>query len=186
MKFIEKIRNFGDVYYNDYKYKLKKCPINISENRIYSITGKKDNIFTKKGSSNQFIGTICEEELEKSKIHKWKINILKSKNKIIMVGVTSTDFNINASSYNTCGWYFYCYNSTLYSGKPQNYNNKKTDLNKVRDQIDIVMDMNKGNLKFIIDNEDKGDSYQNIPLDKPLVPVILLYDQNDSVEIIEY
>ena len=47
------------------------------------------------------------------------------------------------------------------------------------------MDMNKGTLKFIIDNEDKGDSYNDIPLDKPLVPVILLYDKNDSVEINE-
>ena len=185
MKFLEKIQNFGEVYANDFKYKLKKCPLNICENRIYTITGDKDNIFTKKGSSCQFIGTICEEELEKYKIHKWKVNILNSQNKIIMVGVTSTDFDINSTSYITCGWYFYCYNSTLYSGKPQNYNNKKTDLNKVKYQIDIVMDMNKGTLKFIVDDEDKGDSYQDIPLDKPLVPVILLYDKNDSVEIVE-
>ena len=47
------------------------------------------------------------------------------------------------------------------------------------------MDMFKGSLKFIINNEDKGDSYNKIPLDKPLVPIILLYDKNDSIEIIE-
>jgi hypothetical protein len=39
---------------------------------------------------------------------------------------------------------------------------------------------------IIIDNEDNGIvSYQDIPLDKPLIPVILLYDKDDSVEIIE-
>ena len=28
------------------------------------------------------------------------------------------------------------------------------------------MNMNKRTLKFIIDNEDKGDSYKDIPIDK--------------------
>ena len=185
MKFIDSIENFGDVYYNDFKYKLKKCPINMIENKKYLIKGQKDNIFIKIGSSGQFIGTICEEELEKTKVHKWRINILNTKNKIIMIGVTSIDFDFNSSSYNTSGWFFYCYNSTLYSGKPHNYNNKKTNLGKVKDEVEVVMDMNKGTLKFIIDNEDKGDSYNDIPLDKPLVPVIFLYDKNDSVEINE-
>lgn len=45
------------------------------------------------------------------------------------------------------------------------------------------MNMNKGTMKFIIDNEDKGESYTGIPLDKPLVPVIFLYDKDDSVEV---
>ena len=47
------------------------------------------------------------------------------------------------------------------------------------------MNMKKGTLKFIINNEDKGDSYTNIPLDKPLAPAIILCNTNDSVEIIE-
>ena len=47
------------------------------------------------------------------------------------------------------------------------------------------MDMKKGTLKFIINNEDKGESYTNIPLDKPLTPAVLLKDTNDSVSIYE-
>ena len=93
-----------------------------------------------------------------------EINILNSINKVIMIGVAPTDFDICASSYNTLGWYFYCYNSTLYSGKPHNYNNKKTNLSKVRNEIEIFMDMNKGTLKFIVDNEDKGLSFKDIYL----------------------
>ena len=46
------------------------------------------------------------------------------------------------------------------------------------------MDMNKRSLKFIIDNEDKGESYKDIPIDKPIFPSIFLWDTNDSVEII--
>ena len=64
------------------------------------------------------MGTICEYELDKSiEEHKWKIKILKTKSKEIMIGVAPIDFDIHSSSYNTCGWYFYCHNSckSLYS-----------------------------------------------------------------------
>ena len=47
------------------------------------------------------------------------------------------------------------------------------------------MNMKKRTLKFIINNEDKGDSYTDIPIDKPIFPAVLLYDTNDSVEILE-
>jgi len=101
-----------------------------------------------------------------------------------MIGVAPIDFNINSSDYN-CGWYFYYYNSCLYSGPPFNYNCKGTNLSKVKDEIIIVMNMNKRSLKFIINNEDKGESYTNIPLDKTIIPAVIMHDCNDSVEIIE-
>ena len=47
------------------------------------------------------------------------------------------------------------------------------------------MNMKKRTLKFIINNEDKGYSYANIPIDKPLYPVALLCYKDDSVEITE-
>ena len=47
------------------------------------------------------------------------------------------------------------------------------------------MNRKKRTLKFIIDNEDKGESYTDIPLDKPISPSVLLYEKNDSVEISE-
>ena len=45
--------------------------------------------------------------------------------------------------------------------------------------------MKKRTLKFIINNEDKGDSYTDIPIDKPLFPAVLLDEKNDCVEISE-
>ena len=45
------------------------------------------------------------------------------------------------------------------------------------------MNIKKKTLKFIINNEDKGDSYTNIPIDKPLFPAICLYEKDDSIEI---
>ena len=46
--------------------------------------------------------------------------------------------------------------------------------------------MNKRSLKFIIDNEDNGDSFIDIPIDRPLLPAIFLYNKNDSVQIISF
>ena len=132
------------------------------------------------------MGTICENELDISiEEYKWKIKILKAKD--IMVGVAPSDFNIHSSSFNTCGWYLYCSNTnpSLYSGPPFNYSNVKTNLSGVNDEIVMVMNMKKRTLKFIINNEDKGDSYTNIPIDKPIYPAVLLYYSNDSVEISE-
>ena len=166
------------------EFTFKKCPKNIFENRKFSITGDSDNIFTKISDKDGWMGTFCEKQLDKSKEYKWKVKILKTLCKNIMVGVVPIDIDINnlSSSY---GWYYYLAYSSLYSGKPHLYVGKETNLSKPKNEIIIIMNMNKGTLKFIINNEDKGDSYTNIPLDKPIAPAVLLYNKNDSVEIVE-
>ena len=119
--FLETLNSFGKICLNFLQF--RECPKNIKENRAYSLSGENKNILTKTGSNN-WMGTICENELDKSiEEHKWKIKILKTKQKSIMVGVVPSDFDINSSSYNTCGWYLFCYYSppTLYSGPPFNY-----------------------------------------------------------------
>ena len=132
------------------------------------------------------MGTICENELDKSiEEYKWKIKLLNVQFKQVMVGVAPIDFDINSSIYSNCGWYLYCNDSTLFSGPPFNYNYQNRNLSKVNDEIVVVMNMKKRSLKFIINNEDKGDSYTNIPIDKPLFPAVFLLYQNDSVEISE-
>ena len=90
----------------------------------------------------------------------------------------------NPENISNLGWYFCCSNSKLYSDSPQCFREKKTKLKKNIDEIKIIMNMEKGTLKFIIENEDKGELYENIPINEPLVPAVLLYDINDSVKII--
>ena len=185
---INTIKNFGEIYLDNYKkFAFKNCPINAKDEMKFSITGDKNNIFTKTGKQGGFIGTICINELDKSiEEHTWKIKILKTNNKFIMIGVAPIDFDINlVDNYKKCGWYFYCYDSTLYSGPPFNYSWKKSGLSKINNEITVIMNMKKKTLKFKINNEDKGDSYINIPTDKPIFPAVLLYSPNDSIEITE-
>ena len=101
-----------------------------------------------------------------------------------MIGIAPIDFDLNSSIYNY-GWYLNFNDSKLYSGAPHNYEGKETDLNKIKDEVKIIMNMNEKTLKFIIDNEDKGVTYKDIPINKPLSPAILLYNTDDSVEILE-
>ena len=79
------------------------------------------------------------------------------------------------------------FNSTLYSGKPHNYKNKQTNSDKVNKYIIIIFNTIKGNLDFIIDdNNNIIEGYNNIPLNKKIYPAILLYDKYDTIEINEY
>ena len=185
--FLEKIKSFGSVYYNNYSF--RNCPINIKKERKFIISGKYNNIITKKESNNYYGGTICENELDKSiEEHKWKIKVLKTNKYNFMVGISTSDFDPNKSNYDTCGWFLDCSTSppTLYSGPPFGYKGKKTNLSNLENEIVVVMNMKKKSLKFIINNEDKGDSYIGIPIDKPLFPAILLMNVDDSVEINDF
>jgi len=85
--------------------------------------------------------------------------------------------------YNNCGWYGTIYNY-LYSGPPHNFA-KNANLSETKNEVIVAMNMEKGTLKFIINNQDKGDSYTNIPLDKPLSPAVMLCHVGDSIEIIK-
>ena len=185
--FLNEIKKFGKTIYN--KYSFKKCPINIKEERKYIVTGEKQNIFTKIGTDYCWMGILCEKPLNTSKEeYKWKIKILNTYNNNIMVGIATIDFDINSSSYDinkNCGWYYNCINGTLYSGSPHNYQGKCINLMPKNNEITVIMNMKKKSLKFINEKEDKGESYTNIPLDKPIFPSILLRDICDSVEIIE-
>ena len=46
------------------------------------------------------------------------------------------------------------------------------------------MDTAKGELSFVVSGVNLGVAFDEIPLDKPLVPCVTLFWQGDSVELI--
>ena len=180
---LENINTFGEISYNFFEFKI--CPLNINEDRKYEISGEKQNIFLKSGKNKVMICGLCKNILEKNKEYKWEIKILKTKDYVgINVGVAPFNMDMNISNPYKYGWFYNCFSGKLYSCPPQNYDGKIMNLKARKDEITVVMNMNKGTLKFIIDNEDIGYSYTNIPIDNPLVPAVTLYNKDDSVEII--
>ena len=184
----EKIQNLGNVVFYNYQYIFNQCPIDIHEKRKFIISGEKSNIITKKLPNFTWTGTTCLYEFKEYTEYKWKIKIVKSETKQIMIGVAPIEFNVEKMDFtdfakNICGWYFYCYDLKLYSGPPHNFINKSSGINYYSDEIVVVMNMNKRTLKFIVNNINNGYQYEDIPIDKPLYPVVCLFNP-DTVEII--
>ena len=179
----EIINHFGDIiFYSNYKF--KRCPKNTNIYRTFTISGENENIFTKTGKNENYSGTIGQSELKKKGVHKWKIKILKTKEYYIKIGIATNDFDHNNPFSDRCGWYYFCQNGSLYSGPPHKLDNKQTNLGKKKDEIIVIMNMERRSLKFIINGEDKGESINDIPIDKPIFPAVLLYHVNDSLQII--
>ena len=148
--FIKTINDFGNIAFNNFKF--IECPEKISDCRKYTVSGEKRNILIKTGEIIRkeirkevktrdlgWMGTICENELDKSKECMWKIKVLKSERMEIMIGVAPKDFDINSSMYDNCGWYYYLYDKSLFCGPPQNYRNKKykkEETNKSKEKSD--------------------------------------------------
>ena len=175
------ISNFGYIGENN---KFLKSEIKLNNLKDYSLSGENNDIITKVGSDG-YRGTIILNELEKNKVHTWKIKLLNSRDNFhFYVGVASSEFDAN-KSYSDCGWYFYCWNGRLYSGPPHKFSGKSTKINSAKNEIILIMNMKERTLKFIIDNKDDNIIYNDIPIDKPLYPAIYMYYTKDSLQFIK-
>ena len=129
----KKIKTLSRIFYPLFKF--RKCPENIEYNRKYNIIGEDCNIVTrnnsnKKKTKREYIGIICENELERDKVYLWRIKVLFSYCKEdIIVGVAPSQFVINSSMYDDCdcGWYF------TWNGKKKYIQENKENLKKKKD-----------------------------------------------------
>ena len=170
----------------------KECPDYVDKYSKYSVDEGNPRIATKIGDDCTIIGNIA---LPPNTVTSWSIKILKSRENDgsgIFIGVPPSDIDQNGGgNYMKCGWYFDCHCSALWSGLPHNYKWKKYGPRKgdgeyvhTGDSVGIVMDTAKGELSFVLDGVNLGVAYEGIPLDKPLVPCVLLCHEGDSVELV--
>ena len=174
----------------------KDCPLHIEKEKAYIVNETNPRIVENAGPKKHFstiIGEICIPE---GKVSFWEIKILKSQygtSSSIYVGVAPQDINQDSGvNQKECGWYFHCYDSRLYSGPPHNcrgveYGSGKGVGKRLKpgESVCVVMNMLKGELSFVVKGVNLGVAYSGIPLDKPLVPCVILSWGGDSVEIIK-
>lgn len=124
----------------------------------------------------------------------WKIRVVRSANDdgdCICMGITPFDEDERNCSFEKVGWYYNCYNGKLWSGPPHSYCWKEygpkfeegTNI-KTGDEVGVIMDTKTGNLSFVVHGKNIGVAFEGIPLDRPLVPAVLLAWEGDSVELI--
>ena len=171
----------------------KECPDEVDENRKYSVDEKNPRIITK--ISHGWCIIIGNTPLPPNKVTSWSIKVLKSRwnnGSGMYIGVAPYDIDQNVKdNSDMCECYFNCYYSTLWSGPPHNFSRKVYGPRKERgeyvhtgDSVGVVMDTAKSDLSFVLDGVNIGVAYEGIPLDKPLVPCVILYHKGDSVELI--
>ena len=141
-----------------------------------------------------FCTIIGNTPLPLNKVTSWNIKILKSKYNGggIFIGVAPSVIDqIENVNPNKCGWYFDCWGSTLQSGPPHKYSTRAYGPRKEKgnyvhtgDSVGVVMDTTKGELSFVLNGVNLGVAYEGIPLNKPLVPCVILYYPGDSVELV--
>ena len=170
----------------------KKCPDDVDECMKYSVYNGNPRIATK--IDGGYCTIIGNTPLPLSKVTSWSIKILRPRSNGcgIFIGVAPSDINQNErENWNKCGWYFGCYRSALHSGPPHYYKGKEYgprkeygDYVRTGDSIGVVMDTAKGELSFVLNGMNLGVAYEGIPLDRPLVPCVILKWQGDSVELV--
>ena len=172
----------------------KKCPEKVSDDRKYSIVPQNTRIATKTSGSGYWSTVAGSAPIPKDKVVSWNVKVLKSKRgdgNCIMVGVAPSDIDQNADrNFEKCGHYFNCFESTLFFGPPRCFKGKDYGPRKevgqyvhTGDTVNVTIDTVKGELTFGINGVSLGVAYEGIPLNKPLVPCVILGHKGDSVEL---
>ena len=168
----------------------KECPGDVDPHKAYHVDEENPHIASKHSlySASTLIG---DRPLPHNKTAFWTIEITSSYScgSYAYVGVAPSDINQNENyeNYFKCGWYFHCYHTTLCSGPPHNYREKsygKLKGKSVRGSVSVAMDTAKGELSFVLVGQNLGVAYEGIPLDKPLVPCVILQGCGVFAELI--
>jgi hypothetical protein len=142
-------------------------------------------------------------------IHRRKVQILSSHHSYIMIGVAPPSkfpTKYMYREYLKVGWYLLCSNTTLYEGgsipmekgtypKHPQPETTEEDHNSTTEReqsvpkigqgqtVEVVLDLHRRELSFVVDGENKGVAFNNIDVDLPLSLCIHLRDPNDAVKL---
>ena len=140
----------------------------------------------KTGGNNFNCTVIGDKILIKNSINEWKIRIINSRTPMdgISIGVGPSDLNIKDSDCFS-GWSLYC--NGLHPGL---YLRSKKKIKygqgmKSGDIIGVKMNTILNELSFSLNGEDLGVACRDIPTDIDLVPVVFMYYEEDSVELLK-
>ena len=124
---------------------------------------------------------------------KWTVKVIKTRNSGdgIFIGVAPQSIDVESNSNRRdCGWYFCCYDSSLYAGPPYNYGEyfgeRYASSGALGDgnEVSVYVDMSSRAISFYVNGKDFGIAYKNVPTNEPLVPVVIITYKEDTVRLI--
>ena len=169
----------------------RPCPDGTDERYAYFVDPAAPRVATRiSGGIGYWATVVGNVVLPAGKLVKWNVRLLKSRDngRGISVGVAPCDISTNAANNgNSCGWYFNPQGSTLRSGPPHHFNERRYNSSynaKKGGDVEVLMNTATGELSFAASGKKSlGVAYKGIPLDKPLIPWVLIYYKGDSVEL---
>lgn len=179
-----------------YKGNWKECPAHVEQRKRYTISTTNPRIAVCDTHNESYYGCLAvvlgDTPLAAGTVTRWGVKILSSNTQDglgIFVGLTEAgvDQNSHPPREKAKEWLFSAFSSTLMSGPPQNYMCKPyADTGKlaVGDVVTVVADLSKRTVAFEVNGKKLGVAYEDIPIDTPLAPVVLLHYNGDSVELV--
>lgn len=181
-------------------FKWAQCPLAVKRKRAYTLDAQRGRVATAStaASGDEHCTVLGAAPFLAGCVTDWEIRVLKSKDdngNLVYVGVAPAEMSQDDEKSISHGWFFSCYKSALFSGKPDNfwckeYGPRKANGEYVKagDSVCASMDTTLGRLSFALKRDgvltDLGVAFEGIPLDKPLVPAVIMYNCGDSVEFI--
>ena len=168
----------------------------VAYKRMYSVPPASPSVATKvhRYGDTTLVGNVV---LPVSGSVSWGVKLCATGHKSladgVYVGIAPYDIDQNEdNNEKKCGWYIRCFDMTLFSGPPHCYKEKRYSKGtgrgphlEVGDEIKVFFDASAGRpgtLSFKYKETLDRAAYEKIPIDKPLVPVVLLYWVDDTVE----
>lgn len=171
----------------------RECPANAGQGGGYTIDQRNPRIATKTGDG--YCTITGNAPLFRNKVNAWSVKVTQlarnNNNNRIWIGVAPSDINRSKGNNLDYGWYYDFYRTSLFSGPPYNYSSRPYGIDAYGKEylersntVGVLMDTARGCLSFVVGGVNLGVAFGKTPLDKPLVPcVILVNNRNDSVEL---
>lgn len=172
----------------------KECPKNVKSVCGYSLDTKDPRIAKKTDGDSKYCTIVGNTPIPTNEVSSWKVNTLRTLNNgyCIYVGVAPEAIDQNGSEDNlNCGWYLHLWESKLFSGPPHNFRGRPYGPSKgkageygiVKEYVKVVLNPANAELSFVLDGKNYGVAYIKIPIDKPLVPCVLLKWRSNTVKL---
>lgn len=186
-------KNYGEESIIDFHW--KESPYAQNDKRWYEIPVRSSYEVVNKNNYLCMVTTTVPCLRDATLDVTFRITGMKKKGRSMFIGISQDGIDQSfGNNYVMSGWYLHCFDGTLYSGQPHNYgfpgkkyfknSDDKPPRLKEGSTVAMDFDLTLGTLSFDVDGNSPGIAYENIPLDKPLYPTVILCSKGDSIEII--
>jgi SPRY domain len=165
--------------------RLDYYQVNININRQYRAHDKlivENNIFYIKVAISTNYFYCASRMIWDSSVHKYNVTVNKSEDMRFHIGFApSKQFDVSKSNYDSCGWYIFLNNGTLYSQNGDNCKPYSSGFNK-GDTLTCIYNAFTSEISFEMNGVSLGVAFTDVN-GEDIAPAVELYDGGDSITL---